>query len=93
MFDAEQGRNNAVPPGLCLYSMACVDEDDGQITGGGAGCHVSGVLLVPGGVGDDKFASCGGKIAIGDVDSNALFPFRLQAIDQQGQVYLGSRRA
>ena len=68
------------------HSLARVDEDDGEIGGGGAGRHVAGVLLVAGGVGDDELALGGGKVAVGDVDGDALLALGLQTVDEEGEV-------
>ena len=37
-------------------------------------------------VGNDEFPPCGGEIAVGDVDGNALFAFRDQTVGQQREV-------
>ncbi len=88
LLDAEQARDKAVTTGLIQYPFAGVDQNDGQITGGGAGGHVAGVLLVARGIRDDKFALGGGEIAVGHVDGDALLALRLQAVYQQRQVQL-----
>ena len=72
--------------GLIQHAFARVDQQDRQIAGGRAGGHIAGVLLVPRGVSDDKFALLGGEIAIGHVDGDALLALGLQAIHQQRQV-------
>lgn len=71
--------------GLIQHPLAGVDQDDGQIAGGGAGGHVARVLLMARGVRDDKFALGGGEIAVGHVDGDALLALRLQAVYQQRQ--------
>ena len=38
------------------------------------------------GVGDDEFPLGGGKVAVGDVDGDALFPLGLETVGQQGEV-------
>src|SRR6202012_2709346 len=48
---AEQRGQEGVPPRLLVQPVARVDQDDGQVGGGGAGDHVPGVLNVAGGVG------------------------------------------
>ena len=88
LLDAEQARDKAVAAGLIQHPLAGVDQDDGQIAGGGAGGHVAGVLLMARGVRDDEFALGGGEIAVGHVDGDALLALRLQAVHQQGQVQL-----
>ena len=46
-----------MPARLRQHALARIDQDDGQIGGGGAGHHVARVLLMAGRVGDDEFAS------------------------------------
>ncbi len=86
MRDAQQGRDGRVPAGLFDDAVAGVDEDHGEVGGGGAGDHVAGVLHVAGGVGEDEAAACGGEVAVGDVDGDALFAFGAQAVGEQGEV-------
>ena len=71
--NAEQRGDAGVAAGLVEDAFAGVDENDGDIGGGGAGGHVARVLLVARGVGDDEFSFGGGEVAIGDVDGDALF--------------------
>ncbi len=86
VFDTQQRGDKAVSTGLGLHAVAGVDQDDRQVTGGGTGGHVAGVLLMAGGVGDDEFALGGGEVAVGNIDGDALLTLGLQAIDQQRQV-------
>ena len=72
--------------GLGEDAFAGVDEDDGDVGGGGAGGHVARVLLVAGGVGDDEFASRGGEVAVGDVDGDSLLAFGAEAVGELGEV-------
>ncbi|MNE20834.1 hypothetical protein D3C80_1139760 [compost metagenome] len=86
VLDAQQGRDVAVATGLGLYAVTGIDEDDRQVTGGSTGGHVAGVLLMAGGIGNDEFALGGGEIAVGHINSDALLPLSLQAVNQQRQV-------
>ena len=52
--DAQQRGDGGVPAGLLDDAVAGVDQDHGQLGGGGAGDHVAGVLHMPGGVGEDE---------------------------------------
>ena len=45
------------------------------------------------GVGNNEFAFGGRKIAIGDIDGDALFAFGLEAVGQQGGIKLRVGRA
>ncbi len=75
-----------VAAGLRKDAFAGVDEDDGDVGGGGAGGHVAGVLLVAGGVGDDELAACGGEVAVGDVDGDALLALGAEAVGEQREI-------
>jgi hypothetical protein len=72
--------------GLGQHAAAGVDQDHGEVRGGGAGDHVARVLLVAGRVGDDEFAAVGGEEAVGDVDRDALLALGGQAVDQQREI-------
>ena len=72
--------------GLLDHALAGIDEDDGEVGGGGAGHHVAGVLDVARGVGDDEFALGRGEVAVGDVDGDALLALGLEAVGEQGEV-------
>ena len=74
--------------GLVEHALARIDQQDRQVAGGRAGGHIARVLLVPRGVGDDKFALFGREVAIGHVDGDALLALSLQAVHQQRQVQL-----
>jgi hypothetical protein len=76
-----------------MQAVARIDQKHGQIGGGGAGCHVAGVLLVARRVGDDELALVGRKEAVGDVDRDALLALGLQPVDQQRQIDVLADRA
>ena len=82
-----------MPFGLDQNAVTGVDENDGQIGGGRAGGHVAGVLLVSGRVGDDEFALVGRKIAVSDIDRDALLPLVFQAVGEESQVDFFARCA
>ncbi len=84
--DAEKAGDAGVAAGLSEDAFAGVNEDDGDIGGGGAGGHVARVLLVAGGVGDDEFAFGRGEIAVGDVDRNSLLAFGAEAVGELSEV-------
>ncbi|MNH10925.1 hypothetical protein D3C79_704160 [compost metagenome] len=86
LLDAEQTGDKAVAAGLIQHPLASIDENDGEIAGGGAGRHVAGVLLVARGIGDDEFALGGREIAVGHVYGDALLALGLQAVHQQRQI-------
>src|ERR1700677_2508741 len=59
--NAEKRGSAGMSAGLDQYTFACVDENDGERGGTGAGGHVAGVLLVARGVGADELAAPGGE--------------------------------
>ena len=75
-----------VPLGLHANAVPRVDEQDGEIRGGRARCHVAGVLLVPGRISQDELAPRGREVPIRDVDRDALLALGLQAIGEQREV-------
>ena len=93
MFYSQQRRNKAVTAGLIQHAFTRIDQQDRQIAGRRAGCHIAGVLLMTGSIRDDKFAFFGGKITVGHVNSDALFALGLQTVNQQRQIELLALRA
>ena len=71
-----------MPFGLGNDSFTGIDQDDGQVSRGGACYHVSGVLFMPGRIGYDKLTFGRGKIPVSHINRDALFAFGLQAIEQ-----------
>ena len=89
--DAEERGDGGVAAGLGeegaeFEEGAGVEEDDGDVGGGGPGGHVAGVLLVAGGVGDDELAAGGGEVAVGDVDGDSLLALGFEAVGEEGEV-------
>ena len=66
--------------------MAGVDENQCDIGGAGTGGHISRVLHMSWGVGDDKLTRWGGEIAVSDIDGDALLALGFEAIGDQSQV-------
>ena len=93
MMDAEEGYQVSMPPRLGDDARSGVDQDDRQVGRRAAGDHVAGILLVPGGVGDDELAVVGREIAIGHVDGDALLALGFQAIEQKGVIDVVARVA
>ncbi len=88
---AQQRGDAGVPTRLDQHALARVDEHDGERRGRGPGGHVARVLLVAGRVRDDEFAARGGKVAVSDVDRDALLAFRAQAVGEQSEVEYAGR--
>jgi len=83
----EQGSDVGVTPRLGQDAIARVDQNNGQVRGGGAGGHIARVLLVTRRVRDDEFPSWSAEVAIGNVDGDALFTLGAQTVGQQGEVH------
>ena len=84
--DLEQIGDEGVALGLLDHSLAGIDKNDRQISGRGPRHHIAGVLDVPWSIGDDKLTPRRGKIAVGDIDGDALFPLGSKAIGEEGKV-------
>ena len=84
--NAQQRGEEGVAARLRQHAVARIDQDDGEVGGGGAGGHVARVLLVPGRVGDDELAPRRGEVAVGHVDGDALLALGAQAVGEQGEV-------
>ena len=72
--------------GLGEHTLACVDEQDGDIGRGRTGDHVARVLLVARCVGDDELPTVGGEEPVGHIDGDALLALGLQAVEQEREV-------
>ena len=72
---------------LGLHAVARVDQNNRQACGGGTGRHVTGVLLVPRGVGNDELALLRREETVGHIDGDALLALRLQAVYQQRKIH------
>src|SRR5260370_24461919 len=80
-----------MPARLRQHPVARIHQEDGQGGRGSGGREVARVLLVARGIGDDELALGGGKIPVSDIDGDALFPFRPQAIRQQREIERAGR--
>ena len=88
--NAHQRGDEAVAAGLRQQALGGIDQDDGEIGGGGAGGHVAGILFVAGRIGDNEAAARGGEEAPGDIDGDALLAFGLQPVEQQRIINLAA---
>jgi hypothetical protein len=75
---------------LFTYAKSGINEEYGKITGTGSGSHVSGVLLMAWGIGDDELSGFRREIAVGNIDSDALFTLAAKPVDQESKVCLVS---
>ena len=81
--DAHQRHDGAVPESLRQQALGRVDQDDREVGRRSPRRHVARVLLVARRVGNDEAPPRRREIAVADVDGDALFAFRLQAVDQR----------
>ena len=72
--------------GLLGQSLAGIDKQDAEIGLRRPRDHVARVLLVTWRIDHDELASRGCEIAVGDIDSDALFALCGQPVDQKRQV-------
>ena len=86
--DSHQIADAGMASGLNLNAFGGVDEDDGELCKGSCHGHVAGVFLMSRSVSHDVAASLCFEIAVGYVDSDALFPFAHESVQQQGIVDL-----
>ena len=93
MPDAEQRHDVAVPARLHEQALACVDEHDRQIGGRCPGDHVARVVLVSGCVRNDESSPDGRKIAVRDVDRDALLALGRETVEYQRVVDVAAARA
>ena len=84
--DAQEARDARVAPRLRTDAVARVDEQDGDIGGGGAGRHVARVLLVARRVGEDELAPRRGEVAVRDVDRDALLALGSQPVGEEREI-------
>ena len=86
MLNAQQRYQVSMSFGLCDNSLAGIGQQDSEVSRGATSDHVAGVLLMPGGVGNDKLPLIGGKVAVGHIDGDTLFALGFEPVKQQGVV-------
>ena len=84
--DAEHRGDQRMTSCLRQDPLARVDQQDREIRRRGARGHVAGIFLVAGRIGNDELALLGGEEPVGDIDGDALFALRLQAVHEQREV-------
>ena len=82
----EQRHHRGVPASLLDHTFAGVDQQDHQLCRRSTGDGVAGVLHVAGRIGQHEGPLGRREVAVGDIDGDALFPLRTQAVDQQRQI-------
>ena len=84
--DAEQRRDETVPPGLREHAFPSVDQYDRELRGRRARHHVARVLHVSRRVRDDEFALGCREVPVRDVDRDVLLPFGPQTVGEQSEI-------
>ena len=84
--DAEHVRDARVAARLLLHAVPGIDEEDGDVGRRRAGRHVARVLLVPGRVGQDELPARGRKVAIRDVNRDALLALGPQPVGEEREI-------
>ncbi len=82
-----------MPTRLREHTFARINENHREVCRGGAGDHVTGILLMAGCVRHDEFAPLGGKETIRHVDGDTLLALGGQAIHQQREIDILPLRA
>ena len=93
MAQAKQRTDIGMTTRLRQYALARIHEQHGGIGIRSASGHVARVLLMAWCIRDNESATRRGKIAIGDIDGDALFAFGFKTIHQQRQIHVGACRA
>ena len=89
--NSKQRRDVRVPPRLRQNALRRVDQNHREIRGRSAGGHVARVLLVARRIRDDEFPARRFKIAVGDVDGDALLALGAQAVGEQRKIHRARR--
>jgi hypothetical protein len=91
--DAEKRADVGVPAGLGENALACIHQDDREVSVRRAGRHVARVLFVTRRVRDDEGSARRLEETMRDVDGDALLALRLQPVHEQREVDLVPCRA
>jgi hypothetical protein len=72
--------------GLARQSVGRAHQEQAKVGSRCAGCHIPGVLFVPGCIRDDELASDGTEEPVGDVDGDLLLAFCRKAVQQEREI-------
>ena len=86
--DAEKRGDRGVTAALLDHAKAGIDEHDGEIGQRGARHHVARVLDVARSVRDDELPARRRKVAVGDVDRDALLALGAKTVGEVGEIDL-----
>ena len=93
LVDAEQRGDADVAPRLLAQPRGRVDEDQGEVSRRRARRHVAGVLDVSRAIGDDELPVRRRRVAVGDIDRDALLALCPQSVRHEGEVDLAQPAA
>ena len=88
LVDPEEGGDAGVAPRLLAQAGRGVHDHEGEVGRRAPGGHVARVLHVARAVGDDELAVRRGRVAVGDVDRDALLALGAQPVGDEGQVHV-----
>ena len=86
MRHPQQGRDGQVTTSLFDYTLARVYQKHDDIGGGSARHRVPGVLHMPRAVGQNELPGRRRKVAVRDIDRDALLPLSAQAVGEQSKI-------
>ena len=75
--------------GLFDDAFAGIDQNNGEVGGGGACDHVARVLDMARRIGNDEFPARRGKVAVGHIDRDALLTLGAEAVGEESQIHNG----
>ena len=82
VFDAQQTDDITVSACLCQQAFAGIDKHYSDIGRRSASRHITGVLFMPGAIGNDKFAPLSIEITIRHINGDALLTLGFKTIEQ-----------
>ena len=88
MTNPEQVGQIGVPARLFQHPAPRINQQQRRVRGRRACDHVARVLHVTGRVGKDELAPRRGEVAVRDINRDALFALRAQAVGQVGEVHI-----
>ena len=84
--DLQKGGNEGVAFGLFDNSFARIDKDEGKVGGRSTSYHVTGILNVSWRICNDEFTLGCSKVAVGNIDGDALLAFVFKAVCEEAEV-------
>ena len=86
VWDLQEGGNEGVALGLFDHAFASIHEDEGKVGGRSTGNHIAGVLHVSWRICNDEFTLWRSKVAVGNINGDALLAFVFKAVCEEAEV-------